>query len=402
MTDLSRREVASLAIVLICCFAASLGMAFNIDGITDSFNLTNAAAGKIISLEMLSIAAGNLSFARLTERINSKKIFIFGASLIFCFNLLSVFATNSYALTLCRIPAGLALGAVAATCAGTIAKSNKPELNFGAINSAVGLMGVSMAFILPRALKTEITLGPSFQLTGVDGLYLVYGFCALIALIFVVATPGVTPSDKSTEIRKRGGSGIGWLALFAIGLMFFGHASIGLFIVRIGRELNINSENIGYVLMIGSSLGILLPLISGWLGTRVKAFFPILVMATFLVLATLTLSESTATWQYFLAVPIFATLPTAIMPIFLGCLSRLDSSGMQAASHVAFVLTGSSAAPFIGGILIDLGGFAFAGRFAAVAIGLGALLLMPMILAADKKRDQIMIDPSHFSLSEKR
>ena len=84
--------------------------------------------------------------------------------------------------------------------------------------------------------------------------------------------------------------------------------------------------------------------------------------------------------------PIFATLPTTIMPIFLGCLSRADRSGKLAASHVAFVLSGTSVAPFIGGMLIDNGGFAFAGGFAVIMIMLGALLICPMVLNADRQR----------------
>ena len=74
--NLKASEVASIAFVLICCFAASLGMAFNIDGIKESFNLTNAYAGRLISLEMLSIALGNFFFARITHKTNSKTVFL--------------------------------------------------------------------------------------------------------------------------------------------------------------------------------------------------------------------------------------------------------------------------------------------------------------------------------------
>ena len=74
------------------------------------------------------------------------------------------------------------------------------------------------------------------------------------------------------------------------------------------------------------------------------------------------------------------------MPIFLGCLSRADSSGKLAASHVAFILSGTSAAPFVGGMLIDNGGVAFAGGFSVMMIILGALLIFHMILNAEQQR----------------
>ena len=384
--SLKASEVASIAFVLICCFAASLGMAFNIDGIKESFNLTNADAGKLISLEMFSIALGNFFFARLTHIANSKKVFFIGASVIFLFNLLSVIATEPLHLAFFRIPTGLALGAVAATCAGRIARSDKPDINFGVINSAVGFMGVLMAFTLPRAMGLDFAFSSSFNLTGIDGLYLVYGICALFAVLIAFRTPHDNEKKPQAMDQSAKTLRIGWFALLGIGIMFFGHGSVGLFIVRIGREIGISAENIGYIFMVGSSLGIVLPLIAGWIGTKVRAFFPILVLVILLAMATTALSISDSAWQYFLVVPIFATLPTAIMPIFLGCLARTDSSGKLAASHVAFVLSGTSAAPFIGGVLIDTGGFGLAGGFSVFMIMLGALLIFPMVIKADRQK----------------
>ena len=384
--NLKASEVASIAFVLICCFAASLGMAFNIDGIKESFNLTNADAGKLISLEMFSIALGNFFFARLTHITNSKKVFFIGASVIFLFNLLSVLATDPLHLAFFRIPTGLALGAVAATCAGRIARSDKPDINFGVINSAVGFMGVVMAFTLPRAMGLDFAFSSYFNLTGIDGLYLVYGICALFAVLIAFKTPDDNEQKSQAMDQSAKTLRIGWFALFGIGIMFFGHGSVGLFIVRIGREIGISAENIGYIFMVGSSLGIVLPLIAGWIGTKVRAFFPILVLVISLATATGALSISDSAWQYFLVVPIFATLPTAIMPIFLGCLARTDNSGKLAASHVAFVLSGTSAAPFIGGMLIDKGGFGLAGGFSVFMILLGTLLISPMVLKADRQK----------------
>ena len=357
----------------------------DIDGIKESFNLTNADAGKLISLEMFSIAFGNFFFARLTHITNSKKVFFIGASVIFLFNLLSVLATDPLHLAFFRIPTGLALGAVAATCAGRIARSDKPDINFGVINSAVGFMGVVMAFTLPRAMGLDFAFSSYFNLTGIDGLYLVYGVCALFAVLIAFRTPHDNEQksqaiDQSPETLR-----VGWFALLGIGIMFFGHGSVGLFIVRIGREIGISAENLAYIFMVGSSLGIVLPLIAGWIGTRVRAFFPILILVILLAMATTALSTSDSAWQYFLVVPIFATLPTAIMPIFLGCLARTDSSGKLAASHVAFVLSGTSAAPFIGGVLIDTGGFGLAGGFSVFMIMLGAFLISPMVLKADRQ-----------------
>ena len=76
------------------------------------------------------------------------------------------------------------------------------------------------------------------------------------------------------------------------------------------------------------------------------------------------------------------------MPIFFGCLSRVDPTGSLAGSHAAFVLIGGATAPFAGGALSDLGGFTLNGWFVVGCVLMGAVLIYPVIRRADGLRGE--------------
>lgn len=386
--ELTAGQLLSLTGVLLLAFAASLGMAFNIDAIALSFDATNTVAGLVASAEMAAIAAGNLTFAKLAPRMNARRIFVAGVLVVVALNLASVAAPSIGWLLLCRAPAGFALGAVVATVMGTAGRSSKPESTFGVINSMVGAMGIFIAFVLPRALNLHELLPPVTAWSQVDGLYLVYALCSLCALFFIPGTPKPQPVELDTSTGERPKLLAGWLGLLGLGIVFFGHGTLALFIVKIGREVPLTPETIGYVFMAGSLLGVFMPLLAGFLGTRMAALGPITVILVAIVVAALGLASARTPLQFYIAAPAFAMLPIAIMPIFLGCLARMDPSGSLTGAHAAFVLIGGAIAPFVGGALSDVGGYLLNGWFVVGCVVVGAALGYPALRQADAQRRQ--------------
>jgi len=367
-------------------FAASLGMPFNIDAIALSFGVTNTTSGLVAPVEMASIAAGNLTFARLATRFSAQHIYLAGVIMVVSLNLLSVIAPTTDWLLLCRAPAGFALGAVVATVMTMAGRSHKPESTFGIINSMVGVMGIFIAFVLPRALELHLVLPDITDWSEVDGLYLVYALCSTFAFLFIPGTPVTEPVALTDDSEGQPKLMIGWLGLVGLGIIFFGHGTLALFIVKIGRAVPLSSEEIGYVFMAGSLLGVGLPLLSGHIGTRMNALVPVAMILLVVIVSAILLSAADTPIKFFLFAPLFAILPVAIMPIFLGCLSRVDPTGSLAGSHTAFVLIGGATAPFAGGALSDLGGFSLNGWFVVGCVLIGALLIYPVIRRADSLR----------------
>lgn len=383
---LTKRALFALTGVLLLSFAASLGMAFNIDAIASSFNVTNTTAGLVASVEMAAIAAGNLIFARLATRLSAQRTYLAGVLAVVSMNILSIIAPSTDWLLFCRAPAGFALGAVVATVMTTAGRSHKPELTFGVINSMVGVMGILIAFVLPRALDLHLVLPAITDWSEVDGLYLVYAISSIFALLFIPATPLTEAVVLSEDAAERPKLMVGWLGLVGLGIIFFGHGTLALFIVKIGRSVSLSPEVIGYVFMVGSSVGVGLPLLAGYIGTRMNALIPIALILLVVAVSAFLLASAGTPLQFFIVAPFFAVLPVAIMPIFLGCLSRVDPTGSLAGSHAAFVLIGGALAPFAGGALSDLGGFSLNGWFVIGCLIVGALLIYPVIMRADSHR----------------
>jgi hypothetical protein len=269
----------------------------------------------------------------------------------------------------------------------TAGRSDRPEQTFGFINAMVGVMGMIIAFVLPRALGLHQILPDVIAGSEVDGLFLVYALCALCALPFILGTPTTQPLDAAQQGAQRPGMLAGWISLVGLGLVFFGHGQLALFIVKIGRSLGLSAESIGYVFMAGSLAGIALPLLAGYVGARFKAFLPIAVILLVIVVAATLLANANDSFDFFIAAPLFAMLPIALMPIFLGCLARVDPTGSLASAHPAFVLIGGAIAPFIGGALSDTGGFALNGYAVVVCVLLGAALMHGAVRQADHLRD---------------
>lgn len=360
-------------------------MAFNLDAIVVSFNTTDTVAGLVASGEMGSIAAGTLLIIRLSGRFHPHRVFFVGAATIVTFNVVSVIAPDVLWLGLSRLPAGFALGAVSATVMQTAGRSHRPEMTFGLITASIGVMGMFISFVLPRALNMHQILPAVHQWSQLDGLYIVYVLCSLCALLFIHWTPGgaggaQSASDHAPLHRS------GWFALVGLALLFCGHGLLGVFLVRLGRDLNLAPEVIGYVFMAASLLGIALPVTVGYVGTRVASRISIAIGGAVLITTGLIVANTQLPTVYFLIAPIFAVLPSGIFPIFLGALSRIDPTGRLVGANQAFLMVGAAIAPFIGGALSDFAGYSANGVALACFVAVGVMLAQPALARADALR----------------
>ena len=142
----------------------------------------------------------------------------------------------------------------------------------------------------------------------------------------------------------------------------------------------------GYPFMIASVFGVAAPLIAGYFGSRMASLWPLAAILSLLIVGALGLAGASTPLQFYLMGPLFAVLPAAVMPIFLGALARLDSSGSLTGAHPAFILIGGAIAPFVGGALSDYGGFMANGWFVVGCMAVGAALGFPAVRKADGRR----------------
>ena len=383
---LTTGQLIALTAVMLLAFAASLGMAFNLDAIAVSFATTNTVAGLITSAEMMTIAVATLVFARFAGSIHPHRIYLLGLTGIVVFNLASVLAPDLMWLGTITLVAGVSVGAVSATVMRTAGRSHNPEFTFGIIMAMLGVMAILIAFVLPRAPQMRLVLPDIHAWSEVDGLYIVYALCAMGALSFISSTPGhheaVPTGTQSTSRPPRSG----WLALLGLGLLFYGHALLGVFLVKVGRDMGLGPETVGYVFMIAGIFMIPLPMVAGYVGVRFPSRGLIVTIACAVVAMGQIVAYTGSTTVFFVSAPIFMALPAAIIPIFLGAMARLDPLGGLAAAHQAFLMVGGALAAFTGGVLSDLGGYQLNGLGVAVFVVVGVVLAQPGLARADHLR----------------
>jgi hypothetical protein len=180
---------------------------------------------------------------------------------------------------------------------------------------------------------------------------------------------------------------LGWIALTGIGIVFFGHGTLGIYIVELGLATGLTSQAVGNAFAIASLVGIAAPLIGGWIGASFRATLPIGCVLAALVLFALLLANNESAVGFYVLAPLYSIAPMMMLPIALGVLARIDRSGRLTGSHPAFVMLGGAAAPIVGGALRDLsGGFVLTGWCVAACVIIGGACMFRAIALSDAGR----------------
>ena len=122
----------------------------------------------------------------------------------------------------------------------------------------------------------------------------------------------------------------------------------------------------------------------GTFGARMRATLPAILFVGLMVLLAYPIGTAATPLTLFLVLPVFAAIPIAWLPVFLGALVRLDPSGRFAAANPAFVTMGGALAPMITGFIADRAGFPVLGIFTACAILVGLALYLLTCVKADR------------------
>ncbi len=389
--DIGGPRLIALTCLLLLVFSAAVAMSFNIASFVTSFDVSFTEAGTVATIELGGIAISSLLFSQLAPRLQPRKVYLYAILAIAMMNAATIFVPSITALFVVRGIAGLAAGSVTAMVMYTAGHSRTPEKTFGIINSFVGVLGIMLALVLPQAGKLYLVSGAPEGISEADGLFLVYLVASIGALFFVRSVP-VPPRAALAGEGGRSTAApplLGWLALLGMGIVFFGHGVLALYIVDVGKGVGLSPDTIGLVFSIAAIMGIVLPLAAGFLGARFPALPPTVIVLIVTALFAVLLGHATTALGYFIAAPIYAFAPIAMLPIVLGALVRVDPSGRLAAAHPAFVTLGGAAAPLTGGAIRDwAGNFAASGWFVTGCIIAGGALMVAALVKADRMRRQ--------------
>ncbi len=389
--DIGGLRLIALTCLLLLVFSAAVAMSFNIAGFVTSFAVSFTEAGTVATIELGGIAVSSLLFSQLAPKLQPRKVYLFAIAAIALMNAATIFVPSIETLFVVRGIAGLAAGSVTAMVMYTAGHSRTPEKTFGIINSFVGVLGIILALVLPQAGRLYLMPGAPAGFSEADGLFLVYLVASIGALFFIRSVP-VPPRAALAGEGGRSTAApplIGWLALIGMGIVFFGHGVLALYIVDVGKGVGLSPGTIGLVFSIAAIMGIVLPLVAGFLGAKFPAMPPTVIVLVIVAIFAVLLGQAATPLGYFIAAPIYAFAPIAMMPIVLGALVRVDPSGKLAGAHPAFVTLGGAAAPLTGGAIRDwAGNFAASGWFVAGCIVVGGVLMVALLFKADSLRRQ--------------
>jgi MFS family permease len=369
--------VLFLCVVMVAAIAASIGMAFNIEAVAKRFGGTNAAYGTLATVELLSVAAGTLLGSRLAGRLGPRLLALAGMALAAAANGAGILAVSIDQLMAVRVAAGLGSGGVIAVVMFMAGRSARPNVLFGALNSSVGVLGILLSLSLPRLVA-------SHDVTGAYGLY---AALAVLALAVIPTLPGRAAPAAEDPGRKAPSLGLGqWPPLLGLGVIFLGHSALAIFIVRIGVGTGTPLATLTYVFVAISALSVVLPILSGLYGVRLPAVLFAGTVLAVLAAAANVMANAHGLPGFIVGCALYATLPTALLPVVLTAFARRDPSGRLAAANPAFITVGGAVAPFISGRIIDMGGYPLVAWMSTGWFALGGVLLAGTLLAADRAR----------------
>lgn len=381
-------QLAALLVLFMTAFAAPLTTAFNIGAIISEFGASRVEAGFVMTAEGLTVATSALIASRLITRYYLKTLLFGGLVFVATGNALTLLATDVPTMVGCRILAGIGIGTVVSTVMATAARTPKPEMTFGWVNGCAGafisILGLTVPFAILRG--------------GLDGAYSLYLALSLLGILLLLLIPNskalahaaAATKNDDKPISKLGASA-GWIALFGLGIFFFGQAGIAAFIERIGASIDVSLSTVGTIFFFGGLLTIVGPICAGIVGSRFGATKPLVLIGSLFCLTVLTITLGGEKMSFYLSVPMLMVLPAIMLPSFLGGLAVVDPSGRLAGAQPAFATMGGALGPVAAGAVADVGGFGTLGWFVFVMLIIG----LTFMAAATLKADGIRTRPLH-------
>ncbi len=379
LIDLSARDLTAIIAVLLLSFSAVLGIAFNIGAMVTSLNASAGQAGQVATVELAAVSVASFATSRLLGRFSIRHVILVGAALSAIASALTILFQDINLLLAWRAFGGVGEGTVIAGLMGLAGRARNPEMTFGLVNGSIGMGITIVSMVVPRAID-------QYGLGGAYAVYLIFACLAFSAIPFVPKGEGLNEqATGDTSPQGRVGA-IGWLTLFGLGAVFLGHNALMAFAERIGAEVDLAMDQVGYAIAVGGLLTIAGPISAGFVGARFGSWLPVLVFIVLMIGCAYLLATIDSQNLFYAVIPIFMMLPLTMMPFFLGGLATLDPSGRLVAANPAFVTMGGAIGPVIGGYAADLYGFYEAGLLSIGLFLLGVGLMFQGLSRADEIR----------------
>ncbi|MEM1274831.1 MAG: MFS transporter [Pseudomonadota bacterium] len=338
------------------------------------YGFAPSLAGGLVSLFLIAVVIVSVFMAPLFHKLNVRWLAPLG---------FWVSAAAFYAMTLrddvmylaiLHAVAGLGTGVAISCVHGTMGKTSNPHRVFA---MGATMLGIGMAVFL------GVTPG-LIERTDASAVFLALSVVmAIAAVIGTLAFPSAHQDEHHLEVPRF--EPAIWFAILGIMCMALVQAMVFSFVERIGDDLAIPTAQLATIFVFVGLMNIIPPILAGLLENKLVPLVVGICGALVQAVLAYVVTNAAGLTQFVLPV-LFMPFIILFTHVFVfGFLARNETTGRAAAATPAMIMTGSASAPFLGGVLVQVGGYPALGAVAA-GVSIFAVVLFAMARRAASRR----------------
>jgi predicted MFS family arabinose efflux permease len=327
-----------------------------IGAIADAQGLGASEAGFIAAADLFGFALASLWAGIWTRGLDGRRVAAAGLLAALIGNVLSVRAPGFEWLLAVRLLSGLGGGLAYSVAMSTLARSARPDRDFGLMVAAQIAYQVLALFTLPRLVAAR----------GSDAIFLVLATTVCLSSLALLSANLLTRrADSSAQLASR--SAAAWLALAAMALFSLNLGALWTYVERIGVGIGLSSPQAGTILAMALALSILGALGASFLGDRWGRRVPLMLAFVAQLISVVLLMRTDAT-SYSIGAVVYSLAWAFAVPYLYSFVAGLDESGRLIVLAPAAQAVGAALGPAVAASLLS--GAAYAPVCAVAAIAL--------------------------------
>ena len=326
----------------------------------DVLNFSEIDSGFLVSIEMLSMAIGSLVTAVSLPHVTIRHLAFVGVLLAVVGHALSSEALVHDTMLVCRALAGFGEGILSAVGAALLARLIDSDRAYAVSFIITGIVASLLLAFVPYAIREFDSRGLFISL-------------AVVSIILAPALYFIPKKyDESAGLEKVPDKRVTSVNNFTGILFIFGLLAISIMeysmwanIERLGKNIGITDDSIGYLLSLGTLIGLLGSVLAVFLSTKFGRITPIVVAIMFQVIFSYFCIFPTSPEVYKYSQAGWSLCLYFTYPYLLGMAASLDSLGRWAAAGSGMLIVGQIIAPTLSAHIIQVG--SYSGLFTLIA-----------------------------------
>jgi predicted MFS family arabinose efflux permease len=362
----SRLTTASLTAAEMCGEYSFLVMPFVLAAMMSAFHLSEATAGRLVSLQLLgmTLASALVTFTLRPDR-SLRPILAVAAAVIVLANVACALFHAPLVASMARLSTGMGEGAAMAAAAAAVCATANPHKVFSTIGMAGAVFGI-IALVVTPYIATH--LGPS-SVFWMLALLPLPVFPLLSRIPAAAGEASAVATTLSASVLRRAPVLLAYFAFWA------GASGLWVYAERIGASQGLTPAQVGLWLSLAQFASTPAPLVSAWAGPRVG-------MRACIAAACIGMSAAAGffvfggrPWTYGLGAFLASSGLLFVVPCFRSRMASLDASGQTVSLSVGAYTIGFGVAPLVVSTISGEGsGYVATGLFCVACFVASAVL----------------------------